>query len=240
MLVDLVYPSQCAYCRDDLPATADDILLCGACRQRMSPPVESWCPRCSAPLQGSAGWEHDCVHCKDQKFEWGAAVALARYQGDLSRAIVRMKSAHAEPLTVALARRLFDDRGEAITQLRAELVVPMPMHWARRLVRGVNSPELIAEVLAQRLGLPMKMRALRRRRLTPLQTELGRQERHVNQRHSFRASGRAGLAGRRVLLVDDVLTTGATADEAGRILREAGAAAVFVAVIARAVGDDVA
>lgn len=240
MLLNLVYPAQCAFCREDLPATADEILLCGECRGRLSPPVRSWCGRCSAPLESGSGPRNDCVHCKDQKFQWEAAVALARYQGEVSRAIVRMKSPRAEPLTTALARLLHDERGEALAQLRAEVVVPMPMHWARRLARGVNGPELIAEVLSQRLGLPLSMRALRRRRLTPLQTETGRQERHVNQRQSFRAPGRAEVSGRRVLLVDDVLTTGATAHEAARTLRGAGAAAVFVATIARAVGEDAA
>lgn len=238
MLLELVYPGQCVFCREEAPANTDEIGLCEVCRVRLSPPVSNWCSRCSAPLETSAGQRHNCVHCQDQKFLWESVVALARYRGDVSRAVVRMKSERSEPLTIALARLLCDRRGEALRQLRADLVVPMPMHWARRMVRGTNGPELIAEVLSQRLGVPLGRKALRRRHLTRLQTETSPTERHQNQRHSFRVLKRSGVAGQRVLLVDDVLTTGATAHEASRELRGAGAAAVFVAVIARGIGDD--
>jgi ComF family protein len=237
-LLDLVYPAQCAMCRIDLAAAADGVSLCDECRRRLLPPVGGWCPRCSAPLERNEAQRADCVHCRGQKYHWDAAVALARYQGELSGAIVRMKSPGAEPLTEALARLLAAARTPALVQMRADVIVPMPMHWARRLKRGVNGPELVAEVLARRLGWPLKMRALLRRRLTPLQTGVGQHERRVNQRRSFRVPKASRVAGRRVLLVDDVLTTGATAHEAAKELRKAGAEAVFVAAIARGIGEE--
>jgi ComF family protein len=165
-------------------------------------------------------------------------VALGRYRGDLSSAIVHTKLKHKEPLTLALARLLFDRRREAIVQLRADMVAPLPMHWLRRWRRGVNGPDLLAEVLAAKLRVPMKFRLLKRARLTTPQTDCSPSERRSNQRQSFRLRRGARIQGQRILLVDDVLTTGATTNEAAKILLKSGAQSVFVAAIARGIGDD--
>jgi ComF family protein len=139
---------------------------------------------------------------------------------------------------MALSRLLLDRRAEVFRDFQTEVIVPMPMHWVRRMRRGVNGPAIIAEVLAGRLRQPLAARSLFRHRLTSLQTELSPSQRHRNQRNSFRTRHVRRLAGRRILLVDDVLTTGATASEAAQTLLIAGAAAVFVAVLARGIGDE--
>lgn len=164
-------------------------------------------------------------------------MALGPYRGELGEAIVRTKRAKNEPLVFALGRLLAAERGSELNDLQADVVLPMPMHWLRRVRRGTNGPDLLAEALATCLNLPMKSGWLRRRRLTSLQVEVAPSERLVRQRKSFSAVKRK-VHGRRILLVDDVLTTGATAAEASQTLLEAGAAAVSVAVLARAVGDD--
>jgi predicted amidophosphoribosyltransferase len=114
------------------------------------------------------------------------------------------------------------------------LVVPVPLHWRRRLARGYNQAERIARPLARRLGLPC-VGALRRRRPTPPQTALARRQRRRSVADAFApvARHRGALAGRRVLLVDDVVTTGATLEAAARCLRRAGAAVVVAVAVAR-------
>lgn len=139
---------------------------------------------------------------------------------------------------MALTRLLMEVHRARLTDYRADVVVPMAMHWSRRMVRGVNGPEISAEVVAGELGVPMARRLLVRRRKTRRQFNLSPPQRFRNVRQAFGVSAGYHLDAARVLLVDDILTTGATCSEAARVLRGAGAEEVGVAVLARAEGDD--
>jgi len=234
---DLIYPAHCVWCHTDLPES-DDISFCDRCRLELAPPVLGWCQRCSAPLSGFAIESARCAHCHQEPYSWNRAIALCRYRGDLAHAVVRTKSRRSEPLSMALARLLCDRRSDELKQLGADAIVPIPMHWSRRLRQGANGPELIAEVLSAKLGLQLRAGWLKRRKLTPRQTDLTRRERRIRQRNSFRLSRLANVTGRSILLVDDVLTSGATTSEAAKVLLKGGAKEVNVAVVARAIGED--
>jgi ComF family protein len=240
-VADLVYPPRCVSCHLDLqpdPDGADRIAVCHDCRQRLSPPVGNWCLRCGAPCEGPASHVKECAHCRGSSFAWQQDAALGRYDGELSQAVVRTKRSRNEPLTMTLGQLLFKTRTELLRHMQAEVVVPMPVHWLRRLRRGTNGPDLVAEALSQCLNLPLRTHTLKRSRLTPLQTDVNPSERHLQQRKSFIVRSSRHIQGRRILLVDDVLTTGATASEAASALLKAGATAVGVAVLARGIGDD--
>jgi predicted amidophosphoribosyltransferase len=146
---------------------------------------------------------------------------------------------------------LADRRGVELAQFRPDLIVPIPMHWWRRLWRGVNNTEILAEELGRRLEKPVMGRLLVRRRPTRPQKDLLLPERLANLRNAFRLRRSHPQAGARqagarqagaparwqdshILLVDDILTTGATSSEAARVFKQAGAGAVAVAVLARA------
>jgi ComF family protein len=179
-----------------------------------------------------------CGHCNGESILWDRTVALGRYHGDLGEAVLRTKRAGNEALTLSLGRFLFETRQVALQELQPDVVVPVPLHWWRRIRRGTNEPDLIAEALAKCLGILLRAGVLKRSRLTALQVEVNPSERHLHQRKSFRIGNRRQIAGRRVLLVDDVLTTGATAAEVTKVLLDGGAKAVSVAVLARGVGND--
>lgn len=147
-----------------------------------------------------------------------------------------MKHFQHEPLTAALGQRLAELVRERPFDREPELVVSVSMHWLSRLWRGTNAAENIARSLAGALQLPFANDLLVCRRLLRKQSTLLPIERRRNVRNAWRVSRAYDVRTARVLLVDDVMTTGATAQEASRALRQAGAAAVYVAVVARGTG----
>ena len=147
-----------------------------------------------------------------------------------------MKSRGGESLALAGGNWLGECRAERLREWNCDLIVPMPMHWRRRLTRGLNPPELIAERVASSLRLPVARRLLRLRRKPRKQGTLTTLQRFRNVRDVFRVSTTYALNGVRLLLLDDVMTTGATANEAARTLLRHGAERVDVAVIARGIG----
>ncbi len=134
----------------------------------------------------------------------------------------------------AFAAQTQVERPQLMVDLEADFLLPIPMHWTRWLARGVNSPELVASCLSRVLRVPVRRRILARRRRTAPQRDLSPAARFRNLAGAFRVRRRAKLRGARVLLVDDILTTGATCSEAAKMLKQAGAAMVAVAVVARA------
>jgi ComF family protein len=147
-----------------------------------------------------------------------------------------MKHTNGEPLAAALGNLWAAHASDRLRQLAADVVVPVPLHWWRRWWRGYNQSEALAKVLAAHLHLPLQCRWLRRIRNTPRQVQQTPAERPTNVRGAFRATKLAKFRSKTVLLVDDVLTTGSTASEAAGALRDAGAARVIVAVLARSQG----
>jgi ComF family protein len=175
-----------------------------------------------------------CVACREEPFGFEEALRLGPYDGVLREAILRLKWHTGEGLAELLGEVWAERDAARFRAVGAEVVVPVPLHWRRRWQRGYNQSHSVAWGLSHRLALPYHPACLRRLRNTPSQTQQTPAGRKENVRGAFGARRGPHLAGRRVLLVDDVMTTGATASEAARALRTAGAARVAVAVLARA------
>ncbi len=230
-LLHLIYPPCCHFC--GRPLTADGP-FCVSCRNAFFTDASAACPRCAATVGPFAVIDGRCIHCRDEAFFFDAALRLGPYDGLLREAVLRMKHHAGEGMAELFGEQWAGRAAPLFHDLGVEAVTPVPLHWRRRWNRGYNQSEALAHGLAARLRLPCRPSWLRRTRATPMQTSQTLAGRRENVRGAFAAA----LPPRRrtILLVDDVMTTGATASEAARALRTAGAARVVVAVLARAHG----
>lgn len=234
---DLLLPPACNFCGRALDRPGCQPLVCEPCRTDFVKRTLPACPRCAAPVhpfdQGP-----DCPRCRKRRYAFQAAVALGIYRDRLREAVIRMKQRVHEPLTISMGYLLAETLSESVRSHQPEILVPVPTYWWKRLRRGVNGPELLAEALGSRLSIPAMKGLLYSRRSTKKQGTLLPVERLRNVRGAFGVKRRWDLQGASVMLIDDIMTTGATASEAARTLRKAGASRVTVLVVARGVGAD--
>ena len=232
-LLHLLYPACCHFCGSPLPAVAP---FCASCQAAFLSDSTPSCPRCAASVGPFAVIDGRCVHCRDEALAFDAASRLGSYDGRLRDAVLRIKSHSGETLAELMGELWADHAALALRALAADVLVPVPLHWRRRWRRGYNQSEALAHGLAAKLHLPCGPCGLRRICATPMQTSQTLAARRENVRGAFAAVHHPGAAGKTVLLVDDVMTTGATASEAARALKAAGARRVVVAVLTRAHG----
>lgn len=238
-LADLLAPPTCLGCRrpldphaerDDSPQSA----FCAGCLAAIRGAGQPVCPRCAATVGPYALIDVGCSRCRQERYAFDATCSLGQYGDVLRDLVLRLKFVHAEAQAELLGRLLALERRRFLDAVCPELVVPVPLHWWRRLRRGYNQSEAIARGLADTLRLPLARSCLRCvRRTLPQKSLTSKAARRDNVRGAFRAAGTL-VQGRTILLVDDVFTTGATLHESARTLRDAGAACVINAVLARA------
>ncbi|MEM7048376.1 MAG: ComF family protein [Acidobacteriota bacterium] len=233
-LLHLLFPAPCLSCERPLPTGRRALALCLPCRGRLLRCRACHCAGCGlslAPSPGTARYQL-CTACSLRPPACRRIWTPWIYGPPLAEVLQAFKFGRLDYLGRDLAESALEEIGCVLEE--AEVVVPVPLHWRRRMERRFNQAEAIAQPLARALRRPM-VQALRRRQATRPQTSLPRRERLRNPRRAFVARRRQGqrVAGRRVLLVDDVLTTGATLEAAARSLQRAGAREVLGLAIAR-------
>ena len=230
-LLDLVYPRRCLSCDVDLYDRATDY-LCFECWADVEPIGPRKCPRCSAAM-GPHAEGGECLACKGQTLHFDGAAAFGLYRSALRNLVHRYKYGRCSFLCEPLGRLLAQTIEAEPFAPDLEVIVPVPLHWRRRQVRGFNQSELLAKQLSRHLLTPADARVLKRTRLTTPQAFLGSSQRRRNLAGAFAVRKPRSVDGKCVLLVDDVMTTCSTTVECAKTLKAAGAAKVYVATIAR-------
>ena len=227
-----VFPEVCQLCHDERAARRDGY-VCARCRSKVSPIEPPFCSRCGLPYPGDVTTPFECANCRDLEFHFCFARSAVAARGPVLEAIHRYKYNRAMWFEPFLAELLVDhaiaefDRGEWDT------IVPVPLHSAKERQREFNQAVRLGAHLSRATGLPLERGWLRRAEPTDTQTHLSREQRAQNVGNAFCAKPGLDLRDRRIVLMDDVFTTGATTNACARVLRQAGAAEVCVWTVAR-------
>ena len=236
-LAAIVFPAPCRVCGATL-TNASRIPICEACLASFIEITEPMCQCCGRPFISPVAAQAIrplCRLCRAQEYAFERARSYAIYNDALVNAITLLKYDQVTRLGDWFAARLAEVVARAGKDFRADVVVPVPLHPNRQRERGYNQAELIARPLARRLGLKLGPYLLVRTKPRPQQLLLSRRQRWESVRGAYEIRAGVRVDKLRVLLVDDVLTTGATLDACSRALLKAGAAAVLGVTVARVV-----
>ena len=232
--VDLVYPRNCRFCSGPV-ADADRAAICAACLRTVKWIEPPFCGQCALPFAGKIDKPFVCGYCGKLKFHFSRAVAACRAEGIVRDSIHRFKYNREMYYGPHLAEWLVTAARRWIVWRDVDVIVPVPLYPRKKREREFNQAEYLARALSREGGIPLDTGRLRRVKETVTQTRLDAKARADNLRGAFAVRGGDVFANKRVALVDDVFTTGATMDSCARVLRDAGAADVMAVAVARGV-----
>jgi competence protein ComFC len=241
----VLFPAPCRICATTL-FTASRIPICAECFASFEPIVKPFCQCCGRPFLIPSGTvdapeqlelrktQHTlCRLCRDGFFAFDAARSFGAYNEALKKAVLLLKFEELTCLGDWFASRLVKVISAEAEQFRADVVVPVPLHPDRQRERGYNQAQVIARPLARKLNLRQGAYLLTRTRPRPARLVLSRKEHWDSVRGAYATRKGLRVDKLRILLVDDVMTTGATLDSCSRVLKSAGAAAVLGITVAR-------
>ena len=232
-ILDAVLPAMCSYCRSPVGDSGIPY-FCHACWSDFSAVQGPVCPSCGRPFGSPEALtdspEHECLSCRKEPPHFDQALAAGLFEGPLREAIHLYKY---RPLR-SLGKHLSHWMAEQVRMtVPLDMAIPVPLHKKRLRLRGFNQALLLAHGVSERFMIPLNYDNLVRVRSTRPQVELSGRERAENVRGAFRVNDPSKISGKKILLIDDVFTTGATMNECAKVLKDAGAQAVTVLTLAR-------
>jgi competence protein ComFC len=230
--VDLVYPRQCKLCGGVKRCDAFPF-LCNDCFDSAKVIYPPCCQKCGLPFAGNVDQEARCANCAELSFEFDRAVSMFHFKGVVREAIHRFKYSNEEYWSKVLIEWTSKAADSCLIEGEFDVVIPVPLYPVKFRERGFNQSGVLAEAIAKKCGVQYDAKTLIRTRETETQVHLDRRERLENLKGAFGIRKGVSLPHTRVLLVDDVLTTGSTASECAVALRQAGATSILVFTLAR-------
>jgi ComF family protein len=231
---ELLFPPTCAVCEATVERELSDApLFCATCREELWS-QGTFCPRCALPCPDLPNPTGDCSVCRAEKFAFDGARTLGTYELTRRQVVLRIKHPAFEPLAIQIGKLLAERLRANPFTVRPTVVIPVPMHFLRRIWRGASAAETMAQTIASELRLPCITDMIHCKRMLKKQSSLSVTERRNNVRGAFGIGWGFDLREARVLIVDDVVTTGSTCHAIAKELKNAGVQQVYVATIARA------
>jgi competence protein ComFC len=227
-----LYPESCQLCGEQ-HATAREGFVCRRCWTQVRFIRPPFCERCGLPYPGDLTTPFECANCREMELHFSSARSAVVARGIVRETIHRYKYQRALWFEPFLADLLIREAKPALREQHLDFIVPVPLHPVKHREREFNQAERLASHLSAATKIPLNKKLLRRVIPTTTQTRLTREQRATNMRGAFVADDRARLDGERIVLVDDVFTTGATTSACAKALRAAGAGDVCVWTVAR-------
>ena len=228
MLIDLLFPKRCPVCLDVLPPGKK--LICAPCVKKMPRVQEPYCLKCGRPMEAADEWKEYCRNCEKRFPSFEKGLVYGVYHTEIMSRLMAQVKYHEDPQLLDYPCLDFAESTRKLVQsFGAECLIPVPVHKSRLKERGYNQAELLAKVMSKVTGIPVRADLLMRVEDTKAQKALSREDRSLNLRAAFQAG--EGPMPRRLVLVDDIYTTGATADACTEALLRAGAERVYVATV---------
>jgi ComF family protein len=227
-----LYPETCQLCGEER-ATAREGFVCRHCWAQVRFIRPPFCERCGLPYPGELTEPFECTNCREMELHFISARSAVVARGLVREVIHRYKYRRALWFEPFLADLLVREARPVLQEQHWDFIAPVPLHPLKHREREFNQAERLANHLSAATGIPLNDKLLRRVMPTPTQTQLTREQRAANMRCAFVANDSASLDGARIVLVDDVFTTGATTSACARALRAAGAGDVCVWTVAR-------
>jgi competence protein ComFC len=228
----LIYPEACQLCRQQR-ATLREGFVCSQCWTEVYFIRPPFCGRCGLPFNGELTATFECANCRELEFHFRFARAAVISKTVVREAIHRFKYSRALWFENFLAGLLLREAGPVLHKRDWDFIVPVPLHPLKKREREFNQAEILARRLAEETQIPLNDKILRRIVPTATQTVLTREKRATNMKNAFAVRGGIRLADKRIIVLDDILTTGATTNACARVLRAAGATDVCVWTVAR-------
>ncbi len=228
--LDMALPPRCLLCNEE---QGDAGALCAACWRKVTFLAQPCCACCGLPFTFEMGPEALCASCSRKQPSFARARAAFRYDDDSKKLVLSFK--HGDRLHLAPAFGGWMRRSGEALLADADMLVPVPLHWTRLFKRRYNQAAVLARAIHKAGGPPVAVDWLVRRKRTPSQGRLNAANRMANVKRAFGMRKGHEAEGKRIVLIDDVLTTGATVEECARVLKRAGAARVDVLTLSRVV-----
>lgn len=232
-LIDILFPPRCITC-GGAPEGGGKNPYCTDCLSKVTFIMPPLCTCCGLQFADTGGESHLCGDCISKKPFFSTARALGIYDTILLDTIHLFKYSGRILIGEIMGRVMADYRYDSLSISEFSLIIPVPLHPKKLRERGFNQSLVLGREIAKKFSIPLDFKTLKRRIDTKPQVKLGKSERAKNVKGAFTVEGKERIKGKKVLLVDDVYTTGSTANECARMLREAKASDVSVLTLARA------